>query len=230
MKKSIIKIWLIIFIFAGFLLANDMNGTKSNITQKTNPDLPVLKDNWQGNVMINGKFFNDTVAEKAPLWNVLKWKLSRNPQRKEKKRDTFQLQMLPIEKFEKNENYIIWLGHSSFIISVNGALLLIDPVFFNLPNAKRKVALPCDIDDLRNIDYLLISHDHRDCEDLFKEIRQLFGDIDICLLPIGAYSPAFLMQREHTNPEEAVQAFSDLGGKLFIPMHYGTYDLSNEPS
>jgi len=67
------------------------------------------------------------------------------------------------------------------------------------------------------------------CEDLFKEIRQLFGDIDICLLPIGAYSPAFLMQREHTNPEEAVQAFSDLGGKLFIPMHYGTYDLSNEP-
>ena len=37
------------------------------------------------------------------------------------------------------------------------------------------------------------------------------------------------MQKEHTNPEEALQAFSDLGGKLFIPMHYGTYDLSDEP-
>jgi L-ascorbate metabolism protein UlaG (beta-lactamase superfamily) len=37
------------------------------------------------------------------------------------------------------------------------------------------------------------------------------------------------MQREHTNPDDAVQAFSDLGGKLFIPMHYGTYDLSDEP-
>ena len=48
----------------------------SSITQKTNPDLPILKDNWQGNVMINGKFFNDTVAEKAPLWNVL-WYFSK---------------------------------------------------------------------------------------------------------------------------------------------------------
>ena len=66
-------------------------------------------------------------------------------------------------------------------------------------------------------------------EHLFTEIRQLFGEIDICLLPIGAYAPAFLMQREHTNPEEALQAFSDLGGKLFIPMHYGTYDISDEP-
>ena len=64
---------------------------------------------------------------------------------------------------------------------------------------------------------------------LFKEIRQLFGDMDICLLPVGAYSPPFVMQKAHMNPEEAVQVFSDLGGRYFIPMHYGTYDLSDEP-
>ncbi len=326
MKRNVKKIALFSFIFIGILLVYNMSGTQTNVERKLNPGLPVLKDDWPGNVMIGDKFFNDTIAEKASLRNVLKWKLSGNPQREEKKRDPFQLQVSPIANFEKNENYIVWLGHSSFVISVNGVLLLTDPAFFNLPNTKRRVALPCDIDSLRNIDYLLISHDHRDHfdkksvetviqnnpdikalislggsrlfkgkklsgiklqeagwyqeyriaeeirivflpakhwgrrglndfnqtlwgsfliiagetkiffagdtaydEQMFKEIRRLFGDIDICLLPIGAYSPAFFMQKEHANPEEALQAFADLNGKRFIPMHYGTYDLSDEP-
>ena len=67
-------------------------GRNQSITRKTNPDLPVLKESWQGNVMINGKFSNDTIAEKTPFWNVIKWQLSRNPQREEKKRDTSQRQ------------------------------------------------------------------------------------------------------------------------------------------
>jgi hypothetical protein len=31
------------------------------------------------------------------------------------------------------------------------------------------------------------------------------------------------------NPEEAMMAFTDLGGQLFIPMHYGAFDMSDEP-
>jgi L-ascorbate metabolism protein UlaG (beta-lactamase superfamily) len=63
----------------------------------------------------------------------------------------------------------------------------------------------------------------------FQEIRELLGDMDICIMPVGAYKPPFMMKEAHMNPAEAIQAFHDLGGKVFIPMHYGTYDLSDEP-
>jgi L-ascorbate metabolism protein UlaG (beta-lactamase superfamily) len=38
-----------------------------------------------------------------------------------------------------------------------------------------------------------------------------------------------MMQYAHANPLEAGQAFTDLKAKRLIPMHYGTFDLSNEP-
>ena len=33
----------------------------------------------------------------------------------------------------------------------------------------------------------------------------------------------------HTCPEEALQGFLDLGARRMIPMHYGTFRLSQEP-
>ena len=37
------------------------------------------------------------------------------------------------------------------------------------------------------------------------------------------------MKDTHMNPLEALKGFKDLHGKTFIPMHFGTYDLSDEP-
>lgn len=51
---------------------------------------------------------------------------------------------------------------------------------------------------------------------------------EIALLPIGAYEPPSF-RNVHTSPEDAVQAFLDLGAKRMIPMHYGTFRLSHEP-
>ncbi|PYL08892.1 MAG: MBL fold metallo-hydrolase, partial [Verrucomicrobia bacterium] len=52
--------------------------------------------------------------------------------------------------------------------------------------------------------------------------------IDVALLPIGAYE-APTGREVHMNPEEAVQAFLELGAKMLVPMHYGTFRLGFEP-
>lgn len=64
----------------------------------------------------------------------------------------------------------------------------------------------------------------------FKKIKELCGDMDICILPVGAYKPDYIMKHSHMNPYESSQAFKDLGGKTFVPMHYGTFTLSWEPA
>jgi L-ascorbate metabolism protein UlaG (beta-lactamase superfamily) len=63
----------------------------------------------------------------------------------------------------------------------------------------------------------------------FREIGEMFPGIDRCLMGVGAYSPSFMMHENHMNPQEAVRGFNEMGGKTFVPMHYGTYDLSDEP-
>ena len=298
---------------------------KHTLTYKYNPKLPFVNSNWKGNIVIHNRFYNDATPVKSPIKDVLKWKLSSNPQKKEKEKDTFKLSTVPIENIDKKTDAIYWLGHASFLICFNGKTILTDPCFYNIPTAKRLVKLPCEIEQLKNIDYLLLSHDHRDHFDIksvqkiveinptikiltplnfkqllsksnikteqvqeagwyqqyktdkaldilflpaqhwgrrglldfnkvlwgsfliksngktlffsgdtayssiFKEIHKDFGGFDICILPIGAYAPSFIMAQSHTTPEEAYQIFNDLKGKLFIPMHYGTFDLSDEP-
>lgn len=61
----------------------------------------------------------------------------------------------------------------------------------------------------------------------FKEIGSRHH-IDIALMPIGAYN-APSGRDVHMNPEEAIQAFLELGAEFMIPMHYRTFPLGNEP-
>ncbi|HEX9817226.1 MAG TPA: MBL fold metallo-hydrolase [Candidatus Thermoplasmatota archaeon] len=62
----------------------------------------------------------------------------------------------------------------------------------------------------------------------FREIGQRFPGIDIACLPIGAYLPRWIMQEIHTDPDEAGRAFRDLGAKRMLPIHWGTFRLSDE--
>ncbi|MDQ1348078.1 MAG: hypothetical protein QG573_1452, partial [Acidobacteriota bacterium] len=63
----------------------------------------------------------------------------------------------------------------------------------------------------------------------FAEYGRLFPGLDLALLPTGAYEPRWFMKPVHMNPEEAVGAFRDLGAAHMVPMHWGTFDLTDEP-
>ena len=62
----------------------------------------------------------------------------------------------------------------------------------------------------------------------FRHIGERLGPIDLALLPIGAYEPRWFMKDIHMNPAEAVQAHLDLGARLSVAMHFGTFQLTPE--
>ena len=63
----------------------------------------------------------------------------------------------------------------------------------------------------------------------FAEVGRRFGPIDAALLPIGAYEPRWFMAFQHMDPGQALRAFRDLRARLLFPMHWGTFELTDEP-
>ena len=63
----------------------------------------------------------------------------------------------------------------------------------------------------------------------FADIGSRLGPFGLAAVPIGAYEPQAMMRPVHLNPEEALQAGLDVGADVMLGMHYGTFDLTDEP-
>jgi L-ascorbate metabolism protein UlaG (beta-lactamase superfamily) len=66
-------------------------------------------------------------------------------------------------------------------------------------------------------------------QEYFNDIRGRLGAPDLALVPIGAYEPRWFMQPQHCSPEEAVRIHSDLGARQSVAMHWGCWQLTDEP-
>jgi len=62
----------------------------------------------------------------------------------------------------------------------------------------------------------------------FGAIGERYGPFDVALMPIGAYEPRWFMRYLHMNPEEAVAAFRALNARMMVPIHWGTFKLTDE--
>lgn len=55
------------------------------------------------------------------------------------------------------------------------------------------------------------------------------GGFDLALIAVGAYEPRWFMKDQHVNPAEAVQIHHDLRAKRSVGVHWGTFNLTDEP-
>ncbi len=292
-----------------------------------NENLKTLKTDWQGvPVDRRGRFVNHEHPFLPKTSDLLKWQFGEKPFKEAKKKDTEKLEVKdPTEFLESERDGILWLGHASIYIRLSGKTILIDPVFGTPSFINRFTEVPNPLEKIKKLDYILVSHDHRDhcdettlreiakkfpnakflaglkMDDLFnawktptngvetagwfqefstdekvkisfvpvrhwcrrglsdtnkrlwggfvisgagkkiyfggdsgfgshyKETAEIFPDIDYFIIGIGAYEPRWFMKANHNNPADAFQAFLDAKAKTLVPMHYGTFDLSDEP-
>lgn len=292
---------------------------------RSNPALETFRADWPGTPYEDGRFLGYGGELDLGWRKLLRYARSGNPQSAEKDADDYRPPETT-DDIQQGGDWVCWLGHASFLIQLDGVRYLTDPVWHNLGFLRRRVPPPYTPEDIGQLDYVLLSHDHRDhCDartlrelsaaldftvlaplglhdvirgylkrdqpveeagwyqrfdtpagqprvsfmptkhwcrrylndtnrrlwgsfvlegaerklwfgadsgysEHFAEVAEYFPDLDLAMIGIGAYKPAWFMQEAHTSPEQAFRGFRESGARRLFPMHFGTYDLSQEPA
>jgi len=119
----------------------------------------------------------DNVSNMKSMKDLWKWQ----KERRQKKKDL--LQQIPhaeqkqVKRLQANRSHpsITWIGHSTFLLQLNGLNILTDPVWTNRQGIQKRQTEPgILLEDLPEIDVVVISHGHYDHLD-FGSIRRLKG-------------------------------------------------------
>lgn len=62
----------------------------------------------------------------------------------------------------------------------------------------------------------------------FLAIRARFPSIDVALIPIAPLEPRAFMAHTHVDPDQALQAFADVGARRMVPIHFDTFINSED--
>ena len=62
----------------------------------------------------------------------------------------------------------------------------------------------------------------------FDNLKKQYGEVELALLPIGAYKPLWFMQAVHLTPAQAVKAHKAIASRQSIGIHFGTFQLTYE--
>lgn len=124
-----------------------------------------------------------------------------------------------------DSNVMVWFGHSSYYIQIDGKRILMDPVFSGnaspLPSTNSSFAGTdiYSVEDFPQIDYLFISHDHYDHLDYetIVALKDKVGKV-ICPLGVGShlehwgYAPGIINERnwhEHVDLDNGFVAYCE---------------------
>jgi len=108
--------------------------------------------------------------------------------------DTIPSVKIALKEIPLDSNVLVWFGHSSYYMQMDGKRFLVDPVF-----SGRATPLPFGVkafngtdrytaEDMPEIDYLMITHDHFDHLD-YKTVKALTPKVKqvVCGLGVGAH-------------------------------------------
>ncbi|KAJ2699946.1 Protein-lysine N-methyltransferase efm4 [Coemansia sp. IMI 209128] len=63
----------------------------------------------------------------------------------------------------------------------------------------------------------------------FRQIGEVYGPIELAALAVGGYGPEEFFCGVNSKPEHAVRIHEDIGARISVPIHWGTFMLTSEP-
>ena len=94
-----------------------------------------------------------------------------------------------LSKLDLSKNTVVWFGHSSYLLIDGGKKILVDPVLTSSfpASLSMKPFKGSDVyspDDIPNVDYLIITHDHYDHLD-YKTVKAIRDRVGMVICPLG---------------------------------------------
>ena len=141
----------------------------------------------------NGAFdnvsFTPQLAEDASMTKVMfRFLFGKNGHAKPQQ--NFQFTKTDLKNLDPNQNIYVWMGHSSYFIQIDGKKILVDPVFSGNASPVSFTTKAFDgadlysAEDIPELDYLIISHDHWDHLD-YETVKKLHPKVKQVITGLG---------------------------------------------
>ncbi len=172
----------------------------------------------------DGAFQNQSVTPNftggATFAKVLKQVLFERPKRA-KPVEEIPSMKTDLINLNPDENCLVWFGHSSYFMQLDGKRFLVDPVFsgsaspFSFMTRAFKGTDRYTTDELPFIDYLFITHDHYDHLD-YKTVQLLIPKVGTIITGLGTgehleywgYDPARIVEKDWNQHIDLTTGFS----------------------
>lgn len=189
-KTGLFLLSLIILLFIGIVLFVNLSPEFGGTASKEKLSIYSNSPNYSQGKFINQKDVKLDMSF-ADMRKTLAKYLSPVP-------NTIPKTKLQVEKIDSlnlvnyhNQTRLVWFGHSTFLLQMEGNTLLLDPMFGEVPaphpllgNKRFSDGLPIDIEKLPKIDAVIISHDHYDHLD-YGSIKKLKNKVSKFYVPLG---------------------------------------------
>jgi len=136
-----------------------------------------------------------------------------------------------LEKF-KNDNYIAWIGHATFLIKLGETTIITDPVFSKnagplIFGPKRYVEPAIPLKEIPKTNVFLLTHNHYDHQDMSTIRRFPYKDAKVLLpLKLGKYFKRYKDVNEMDWYDE-IQVNNDLKITLLPAVHWSKRSLTD---